>query len=459
MFESLSGKLQNLFSALSRKGKLTEADVNDAAREIRVALLEADVNYKVAKDFIAKIKELAVGSETLSGLNAAQNVIKIVRDQLIEFLGENGGPLKTAPKSPSVYLIAGLQGGGKTTTSGKLASMLRKQGMNPLLAATDVTRPAAVTQLQVVGEAVHVPVFQMGTRVSPVDVARGALIYAREHGHTHLIVDTAGRMHVDGDLMDEIVAVRDAVNPDEILLVLDAMTGQDAVNVAGQFNERLDVTGFILTKMDGDARGGAALSIRQVTGKPIKFFGMGEKYDALEVFHADRLASRILGMGDVLSLIEKVEASVDADEAAKLEKKMRNRTFDLEDFLGQLEQMSKLGPLDQFMDMIPGMAQIKQQAGPITIDPKKIAHMRAIIQSMTPRERREPELVRGSRRRRISRGSGRPLEEINMLLKQFDQMREMFGKMGGAFNQKGGKPNFGNLGFGKMGGGKFKLPF
>ncbi len=459
MFESLSGKLQNLFSALSRKGRLTEADVNEAAREIRVALLEADVNYKVAKDFIAKIKEQAIGSETLSGLNAAQNVIKIVRDQLIEFLGENGGPLKTAQKSPSVYLIAGLQGGGKTTTSGKLANMLRKQGKNPLLAATDVTRPAAITQLQVVGEAVHVPVFQMGNKVSPVDVARAALIYAREHGHTHLIVDTAGRLHVDGDLMDEVVAVRDAVNPDEILLVLDAMTGQDAVNVAGQFNERLDVTGFILTKMDGDARGGAALSIRQVTGKPIKFFGMGEKYDALEVFHADRLASRILGMGDVLSLIEKVEASVDADEAAKLEKKMRNRTFDLEDFLSQLEQMTKLGPLDQFMDMIPGMSQLKQQSGPITIDPKRIAHMRAIIQSMTPKERREPELVRGSRRRRISKGSGRPLEEINMLLKQFNQMREMMGKMG-AFNQKGGKPNLGNFGgLGKMGGGKFRLPF
>ena len=445
MFESLSEKLQHLFQQLGRKGRLTEADVTEAAREIRLALLEADVNYRVVKDFIARVKERAVGQDVLEGLNATQQVVKIVRDELLALLGEDGGPLATAAKPPTVYLIVGLQGGGKTTTCGKIAAFLRKQGMKPLLVATDVARPAAIQQLQVVGEAVQTPVFQLGTRVAPVDIARGAVQHARENGFTHVIIDTAGRLHVNDELMDEVVAIRDIVQPQEILLVLDAMTGQDAVNVAEQFNARLNVTGFVFTKMDGDTRGGAALSVRQVTGKPIRLLGMGEKYDALEVYHPDRVASRILGMGDVLSLIEKMESTIDAEQAAKLEKKLRARSFDLDDFRQQLDQVMSMGPLDQLLDMIPGMGQLKAM-GPLQIDPKKISHMRAILSSMTLRERQNPELIRGSRRRRIALGSGTSVQEVNMLLKQFEQMREMFGKLGGAMG-KGGLP------------GKMKFPF
>lgn len=453
MFESLSEKLQSLFQQLGKKGKLTEADVTEATRQIRLALLEADVNYRVVKDFVARIKEQAVGQDVLSGLNAAQHVVKIVRDELIALLGDNGGPLVTAPKPPTAILVVGLQGGGKTTTSGKLAAMLRKQGQRPLLVATDLARPAAVRQLQVVGEGVHVPVFQMGTSLTPVDVARAAVQHARENGFTHLVVDTAGRLHVNDELMDEVVAVRDVVAPQEILLVLDAMTGQDAVNVAEQFHARLNVTGVILSKMDGDTRGGAALSVRQVTGLPIRFFGVGEKYDALEVFHPDRLASRILGMGDVLSLIERAESTMDADQAAKLEQKLRTRSFDLNDFAEQLDQLTKMGPLDQLLEMIPGMAQVKQQmGGNIEIDPKRFGRMRAILSSMTPEERRHPEIVKGSRRRRIAAGSGTSIQDVNQLLKQFDQMRDMFGMM--ATMDKRGKP-------GKLGGkfGKLNIPF
>lgn len=444
MFESLTDKLQNLFQQLGKKGRLTEADVTEATRQIRLALLEADVNYRVVKEFVGRVKERAIGSEVLSGLNAAQQVVKIVRDELVALLGDNGGPLATAAKSPSVYLVVGLQGGGKTTSCGKLAAMLRKQGQRPLLVATDLARPAAIRQLEVVGEAVQTPVFQLGTRVSPVDVARAALTYAREQGFSHMIVDTAGRLHVNDELMDEVVAVRDAVQPQEILLVLDAMTGQDAVNVAEQFDARLDVTGFILSKVDGDTRGGAALSIRQVTGKPIRFLGVGEKYDALETFHSDRLVSRILGMGDVLTLIERAEATISEDQAAKLEKKLRARSFDLEDFAEQLDQVTKMGPLDQLLDMIPGMGKLKQQ-GPIEIDPKRMARMRAILSSMTREERHRPELIRGSRRRRIAAGSGTSVQDVNMLLKQFEQMREMFGQF--AHMEKAGKL------------GKMKLPF
>jgi len=451
MFEGLAEKLQGLFQQLGKKGRLTEADITEATRQIRLALLEADVNYRVVKEFVARIKERATGQDVLTGLNASQQVVKIVRDELVALLGDNGGALATAPKSPAIYLVVGLQGGGKTTTSGKLAALLRGQGMRPLLVATDVARPAAITQLQVVGDAVRVPVFQLGTKVSPVDIARAALVHARENGFTHLVVDTAGRLHVNDDLMAEVVAVRDALAPQEILLVLDAMTGQDAVNVAEQFNAQLDVTGFILTKMDGDSRGGAALSIRQVTGKPIRFLGLGEKYDALETFHADRLASRILGMGDVLTLIERVEASVDAEQAEKLEQKLRSRTFDLNDFAQQLDQVTQMGPLDQLLELIPGMAQIKQQmGGQLNIDPKKMTHMRAILSSMTNEERRRPEIVRGNRRRRIALGSGTSIQEVNLVLKQFEQMREMFGNL--AHMDKGSK-------FGPKMGGKMKLPF
>ncbi|MHB9026021.1 MAG: signal recognition particle protein [Armatimonadota bacterium] len=450
MFESLTEKLQTLFSQLGRKGRLTEEDVTEATRQIRLALLEADVNYRVVKEFVGRIREQAVGQDVLSGLNPTQHVVRIVRDELLALLGDNGGPLATAAKPPSVYLVVGLQGGGKTTTCGKLAAMLRKQGQRPLLVATDVARPAAIRQLQVVGDAVQAPVFQLGTKVSPVDIARAAHAHAREQGYTHLVVDTAGRLHVNEELMDEVVAVRDAVAPQEVLLVLDAMTGQDAVNVAEQFHARLDVTGFILTKLDGDTRGGAALSIRQVTGKPIRFLGTGEKYDALETFHPDRLTSRILGMGDMLSLIERAEQTIDADQAAQLEQKLRSRSFDLEDFAQQMDQLTKMGPLDQLMDMIPGMSRLKSM-GPIEIDPKKMARMRAILSSMTRQERQHPEIIRGSRRRRIAAGSGTSVQEVNQLLKQFDTMRDMIGQFTRA--ERSGKPGkkgmspFGNFGF------------
>lgn len=447
MFESLSDKLQGLFAQLTKKGRLTEADVTEASRQIRLALLEADVNFRVVKAFVARIKERAVGTDVLTGLNAAQHVVKIVHEELIALLGDNGGALATAVKSPSAYMIVGLQGGGKTTTCGKLAAHLRKQGARPLLVATDVQRPAAISQLQVVGAAVQTPVFQLGDKLAPKDIARAAMQHARENGFTHVIVDTAGRLHVNEELMDEVVAVRDVIEPQEILLVLDAMTGQDAVNVAEQFNARLDVTGIILSKMDGDTRGGAALSVREVTGKPIRFFGTGEKYEALEVFHPDRLASRILGMGDVLTLIERAEASIDAAQAEKMEQKLRKGSFNLEDFAVSMDQMANMGPLDQLLDMLPGMGQLKKQ-GPIEIDPKKMAHMRAILSSMTPDERRRPEIIRGSRRRRISQGSGTTVTEVNMLLKQFEQMREMMGKFAGMEKMGKLKP-----------GGKFKLPF
>jgi signal recognition particle subunit SRP54 len=461
MFESLTEKLQNLFGALGRKGRLTEADVTEAARQIRLALLEADVNFRVVKEFVARVKEQAIGQDILSGLNPTQQVVKIVHDALVDLLGDNGGPLAVATRPPTVYLVVGLQGGGKTTSCGKLAAVLRKQGQKPLLVATDVARPAAITQLQVVGHAVNVPVFQLGTKPAPVDIVRAAYAHAREQGFTHLVVDTAGRLHVDDALMDEVAAVRDAVPPQEVLLVLDAMTGQDAVNVAEQFNARLAVTGFILTKVDGDTRGGAALSIREVTGKPIRFLGTGEKYDALEVFHPDRLASRILGMGDVLTLIERVEATVDQQEAERLEKKLRARTFDLEDFAQQFDQITQLGPLEQLLDMIPGMSQMKaQMGGALQIDPKRMKRMRAILSSMTKEERRRPEILTGSRRRRIAAGSGTTVPEVNQLLKQFEQMKEMMGQM--MRMEAGGHGKPGKLG--KLGGpppkrGGFPFPF
>ena len=444
MFDNLSDKLQQLFQKLGKKGRLTEQDVNEAARQIRLALLEADVNYRVVKEFVNRVKEKAVGQDILGGLNPAQQVVKVVRDELVALLGDNGGTLQTAPKSPSVYMIVGLQGGGKTTTCGKLAAMLRKQGQRPLLVATDLARPAAITQLQVVGSAVQTPVFELGTRLTPVEVARAALEEARAQGYTHVIIDTAGRLHINDELMDEVVAVRDAVQPQEILLVLDAMTGQDAVNVAEQFNARLDVSGFILSKVDGDTRGGAALSIRHVTGKAIRFLGVGEKYEALEQFHADRLVSRILGMGDVLTLIERAEETFNEDQAAKLERKLLSRTFDLEDFAEQLEQVTRMGPLDQLLEMIPGISQMKAM-GPVEVDPKRMARMRAILSSMTREERRHPEIIRGSRRRRIAAGSGTAVSDVNLLLKQFDQMREMFAQFSNM--GKSGKP------------GKLKLPF
>jgi signal recognition particle subunit SRP54 len=445
MFESLTDKLQGLFQRLNRKGRLGEADVAEAMREIRLALLEADVNFRVVKEFISRLQTQLVGENVLRGLNPTQHVVKVVHQELMALLGDNGGPLATAPKTPSVYVIVGLQGGGKTTTCGKLAALLKRQGQKPLLVATDVARPAAIQQLQVVGAGVGVPVFQMGTKLTPADIARAAYAEARAGGYTHVVVDTAGRLHVDEGLMGEVVAVREVVPPQEILLVLDAMTGQDAVNVAEQFNARLNLTGFILTKVDGDTRGGAALSVRQVTGKPIRFLGTGEKSDALEAFHPDRLASRILGMGDMLSLIERAEASIEIADAERLEERLRTQRFDLSDFGELLDQYSRMGLTpDQMLDMVPGMSQLKKM-GPLEVDPRRMKRMRAILLSMTPAERARPDIIRGSRRRRIAAGSGTTIGDVNMLLKQFDQMQGMMGQMMAV--QRGGGRGKTKMGF------------
>ena len=430
MLESLSDKLQDLFASLAKKGRLTEKDVDEALKILRLSLLEADVNYKVVKDFTGRIKEKAVGGDIISGLNGSQQVIKIVRDELSEMLGADDITLKEKSGAyPTVFMIAGLQGGGKTTTAGKLAKWLKAKGKNPLLVATDLQRPAAITQLQTVGNAVNVSVFEEGTDTTPVAVAKNGLDFAIAEGYTHVIVDTAGRLHIDDSLMDELELIKEVLIPDEILLVLDAMTGQDAVNVASQFDEKLDVTGFVMTKMDGDTRGGGALSIRAVTGKAIKFIGIGEKYDALEEFHPDRLVSRIIGMGDMLTLIEKAEANLDIANAEQLEKKLKNRSFNLEDFLAQLDQIEKMGPLDQLLEMVPGFSQIKRNLGPAGLDTTKFKQMRAIIFSMTVEERRRPEIIKHSRRQRIAKGSGVEIVAVNQLLKQFEQMKDMMSRV------------------------------
>jgi len=429
MFESLSGKLQDIFHRLTSRGKLTEGDVIEACRQIRLVLLEADVNFRVVKEFVARIRERAVGAEVLESLTPAQQVIKIVREELTTLLGGADAKLQASPKPPTVYMLVGLQGGGKTTTAGKLAGMLRRQGHQPLLVATDVYRPAAVDQLVAVGGQVGVPVFQMGTQADPVEIARQSLAQAVRMGNSHVILDTAGRLHINEELMEELAAQKAALAPAEILLVVDAMTGQDAVNVAEQFNEALDVTGFVLTKMDGDARGGAALSIRAVTGKPIKFLGVGEKLDGLELFHPDRMASRILGMGDVLSLIERAEQAVDAKRAAELERKLRTRRFDLNDFLDQMQQVSRMGPLDQVLDMIPGVGALKRKLGNMQVDPQALRRTQAVLQSMTVQERANPETINGSRRRRIAAGSGTSVQVVNQVLNQFGQMKQMFGQI------------------------------
>ncbi|HOK63309.1 MAG TPA: signal recognition particle protein, partial [Soehngenia sp.] len=419
IFESLSEKLQNSLDKLRGKGKITEKDLDLALREVRLALLEADVNYKVVKDFISDIKERALGSEVLESLNPGQQVIKIVYDELTKLMGEKEEKLNFASKPPTIILMCGLQGSGKTTTSGKLAFNLKKQNKRPLLVACDVYRPAAIKQLEVVGEKVGVPVFSMGTNVSPIDIAKAGIEHAIKNGNDVVIIDTAGRLHIDTDLMEEIFTIKNVTNPNEILLVLDAMTGQDAVNVAEAFNEKLDITGVVLTKMDGDARGGAALSLRSVTHKPIKFVGMGEKLDQLEPFYPDRMASRILGMGDVLGLIEKAQASFDEKKALELEKKMRNASFTLDDFLDQLEQMKNMGPLSDILEMIPGIGS-KQLKG-LNVDEKELVRIEEIIKSMTKKERSNPDIIDSSRRQRIAKGSGTSIQDVNKLLKQFKE--------------------------------------
>jgi len=430
MFESLADKLQGVFRRLSGKGALTDADVAEALREVRMALLEADVNLGVVKEFVARVRERAVGEHILEGLRPGQQVIKIVNDEMTALLGGAQAPLTFAERGPTVIMLCGLQGAGKTTHAGKIAALLRRQGRNPLLVADDIHRPAAIKQLQVVGEQVKTPVFSLGTTVDAATIARSGVEAAVRGGHDVVILDTAGRLQIDADLMDELRRVKQAGGAHETLLIVDAMTGQEAVNVAKAFDEAVGIDGVILTKLDGDARGGAALSIRSVVGKPIKFVGVGEKMDALEVFHPDRMASRILGMGDVLTLIEKAESAVDQKKAMELEKKLLANKFDFEDYLEQMRQMRKLGPIEQILGMIPGIGAnaSKLQMGDTE---KQMAQVEAIIYSMTPAERRDPALINGSRRRRIAGGSGTSIQDVNRLLTQFEQMKQMTRMMAG----------------------------
>jgi len=430
MFESLSDKLSAVFKKLSGKGKLTEKDVDEALREVRLALLEADVNFKIAKGFIAKVRQRAVGSEVLESLTPAQQVIKIVNQELIVIFGGGSHKLVQASTPPTVILLAGLQGAGKTTTAAKLALHLRRGGGRPLMVAADPYRPAAVAQLITLGKQLDLPVYSDEQAKSVDAICKQAMKRAKELSATTVILDTAGRLHVDEELMDELERIRDALHPTEVLLVADAMTGQEAVRIAEEFHAKVGLTGVILTKMDGDARGGAALSLTSVTGVPIKFVGVGEKLDALEPFHPDRMASRILGMGDVLSFIEKAEAVIDQKKAQELEKKMRQARFDLEDFLEQLQQVKKMGPIGQLLDMIPGFSRgAHKLPANMSVDEQQVKRVEAMVLSMTHEERHHPEIIDGSRKRRISRGSGTTPQEVNQLLNQFRQMQKLMKQM------------------------------
>jgi signal recognition particle subunit SRP54 len=426
MFESLSNRLEGVFTNLSGKGKLTEADVNEAMREVRLALLEADVNLKVVRQFVERVKEKAIGADVLGSLSPAQQVLSIVNEELVEMLGGTQGlnRLDLGGAPPNVIMLVGLQGSGKTTTAAKLANYLRKQGQRPLMVAADMYRPAAVHQLQTLGKQLSIPVYTEPAGADPVNICVHSLNYAREQAASVVILDTAGRLNIDERMMQEVTSIRDKVQPREVLLVADAMTGQEAVHVADDFNKAVSLTGMILTKMDGDARGGAALSIRSVTGVPIKFMGVGEKTDALEPFYPDRLASRILGMGDVLSLIERAEETIDQEEAMKAQAKLQQGKFDLEDFLGAMRQLRRMGPLRQVMEMMPGLNKLA--ATPEmeeALDGDQMKYIEAIVLSMTREERRNPEIINGSRRKRIARGSGTTVQEINQLLEQFNEIR------------------------------------
>ncbi len=440
-FEGLTAKLNAAFKKLRGKGRLTEADIKEAMREIRLALLEADVSYKVVKDFIKSVSERCVGADVLESLTPAQMIVKIVNEELIKLMGSENQRITISPKSPTVVMLVGLQGAGKTTNGAKLAGLFKKQGKRPLLVACDIYRPAAIKQLEVVGGQLGIPVFQMGQE-NPVNIAKAAIRHAQQHGNDMVFLDTAGRLHVDEALMNELKAIKAAVQPSEILLVVDAMTGQDAVNAAQSFNEWLDIDGVMLTKLDGDARGGAALSVKAVTGKPIKFIGTGEKLDMIEPFHPERMASRILGMGDVLTLIEKAEQALDQKKAQELEQKLRANRFTLADFYDQLVQLKSMGSMQDILGMLPGMGAIKN----VQVDEGALSRVEAIILSMTPYERENPSCLNSSRKRRIAAGCGQRVEDINRLLKQFEQMqtlvkqmngkgkkRKMFGKMGGGF--------------------------
>ncbi|WP_088012957.1 signal recognition particle protein [Gottfriedia acidiceleris] len=439
-FEGLADRLQKTLQKVRGKGKVSESDVKEMMREVRLALLEADVNFKVVKDFVKRVSERAVGQEVLQSLTPGQHVVKVVQEELTALMGGEQSKIAVANRPPTVIMMVGLQGAGKTTTTGKLANLLRKKyNRKPLLVAADIYRPAAIKQLQTLGKQLDLPVFSLGDQVSPVEIAKQAIQHAKDEHHDYVLIDTAGRLHIDEGLMEELAQIKELSKPEEIFLVVDAMTGQDAVNVAQSFNDQLGLTGVVLTKLDGDTRGGAALSIRAVTNTPIKFVGLGEKLDAIEPFHPERMASRILGMGDVLTLIEKAQENVDQEKAKEMEQKLRNASFTLDDFLDQLSQVKKMGPLGDILKMMPGANKIKG-LNDVQIDDKQIAHVEAIIQSMTKQEKLTPDIINSSRRKRIAKGSGRPVQEINRLLKQFEEMKKMMKMMGGM--QKGKKKGF-----------------
>ena len=459
-FEGLADKISNAFKKLKSKGKLTEADVREAMREVRLALLEADVNYKVAKDFTKTVTDRAIGQDVMESLTPAQMVVKIVDEELTSLMGGENARLEFNSKPPTVIMMAGLQGSGKTTHSAKLGKMLKAQNHRPMLVACDIYRPAAIDQLKVVGEKAGVPVFEMGTE-NPVKIAKAAVRHAKDYGNDIVILDTAGRLHIDEKLMDELKNIKEEVNPDEILLVIDSMTGQDAVNVAKSFNEKLEITGVILTKLDGDTRGGAALSVKAVTGKPIKFAGTGEKLDDLEVFHPDRMASRILGMGDVLTLIEDAQNKLDEKKAEEMARKIMNDKLDFDDLNEQFNQIKRMGPLKGILSKLPG---IGNQLDDVDIDDRQIDWLQAMIYSMTPEERHNPSLINPSRKRRIAAGSGRTVEEVNKLLKQLEQMQKMIKQMKGNRGSKKRRkkkmlPGLGGLPMGGMGGNGGNMPF
>lgn len=450
-FENLTERLQQAMSKLRKKGKITEADVTEMMREIRLALLEADVNLKVVKEFVKNVRQRAVGTEVLDSLSPAQQIVKIVDEELTKTLGSETATLNKSPKIPSVIMMVGLQGAGKTTFAGKLANHLMKtEKARPLMIAGDVYRPAAIDQLKVLGQQLNVPVFDMGTDVSPVEIVRQGMALAREKKNDYVLIDTAGRLHIDEKLMDELKQIKEIAQPNEILLVVDAMTGQDAVTVADSFNQQLGITGVVITKLDGDTRGGAALSIRQVTGAPIKFTGTGEKLTDLEVFHPDRMASRILGMGDMLTLIEKAQQDYDEKKAEELAKKMKENTFDFNDFIEQMDQVMGMGPLEDLLKMIPGMNQVPGIEN-VKVDPKQIARQKAMVMSMTPAERENPDLLNPSRRRRIAAGSGNSVVEVNRMIKQFKEARKMMQQMTKGQMPAGMDQMFGSGIKGKMG--------
>ncbi len=431
-FNNLQDKLSGVFKKLRNKGKISESDVKEAMREVRLALLEADVNYKVAKDFTNKVAEKCIGEKVFESLTASQMIFKIVRDELTELMGSEQSYLKTSSKLPTVIMMCGLQGSGKTTHSAKLAKYLKKKGSRPLLVACDIYRPAAIEQLKVVGNAVNAPVFEMGTQ-KPEKIAAEAVKHARDYGYDYVILDTAGRLHIDSDLMDELKRITQTVDVTDTVLVIDSMIGQDAVNVAKAFNDILEIDGVIITKLDGDTRGGAALSVKAVTGKPILFAGTGEKLDDLEEFHPDRMASRILGMGDVFSLIEKVESELDEKKAEETAKRLQENKFDMNDLLAQFQQIKKMGSIKSLLSMIPGM---ESKLKDVDIDDRQMLRVEAIIQSMTPKERSKPDILNGSRKRRIAAGCGLTVEEVNRLIKQYEQMKKMFKQLNGKGNKR-----------------------